>query len=384
MIASLVININLMKKTILWVVGIVVVIAIIILATRGGSNSSGPIKIGFIGPLSGDAANIGQNAKAAVEIAATEINSAGGINGRQVQVVYEDGRCGGAAANAANKLISVDKVSVILGGACSGETMSFTKTANDAKTPVLSYCSSNPAITNAGDYIFRDYPSDNFQGKFAADYLYNTLGKRKVAIIYSKIDWAIGIKPVFTQEFNSLGGQIVADEGFDQKSADVRSSLIKVKASNPDAIYFLGMTDESIIALKQAKQVGLDASAWLGGDGWDDPKLWSAVGAAGEGKMYVVISSKPSDSFKSAMQQKVGSNEILTCSAPAYDGLKLLAQVIGQVGSDSTAIKNALYNVDYTGGVSSDPIQFDQNGDLKSANYTINVVHNGVASPIAK
>jgi branched-chain amino acid transport system substrate-binding protein len=368
-------------KTVLWIVGIVVVILIVVMVSRGGSNNTGPIKIGFIGPLTGSASSIGQNAQSAVEVAVDQVNSAGGINGRPLQVIYEDGQCSGApSSSAASKLINVDKVSAILGGACSGETMAFTQIAEQANMPVLSYCSSNPAITNAGDYIFRDYPSDNYQGTYAANYLYNTLGKKKVAIFYSKTDWANGIKQVFTGAFTKLGGQIVADEGFSQNSTDVRTSVAKIKAANPDAIYFLGYTAETLVALKQSQEGGLKVSTWLGGDAWDDPKLWPAVGPYGEGMKYVVISSNPTNAFKVAMAQKVGSGEIDTCSPPAYDGLKILAQVMAKVGTDPVAIKTALYSVDYTGGVSASDIQFDQNGDLKTANYTVNVIHNGVAS----
>src|SRR3989338_5917613 len=107
-----------------------------------------PITIGFVGPLTGDAANIGTNAKSAVEVAVGEVNAAGGVNGRPLNVIYEDGQCTGAiASNAASKLINSDKVSLILGGACSGETSAFTAMAEQAKVVVLSYCSSAPAIT---------------------------------------------------------------------------------------------------------------------------------------------------------------------------------------------------------------------------------------------
>lgn len=377
-----------MKKS-AWIVLILIVIIGVVVWKSGGKSAqvvdNSPIKIGFVGPLTGSASSIGLNAQSAVQVAVDEVNSAGGINGRPLQVIYEDGKCSGApASSAASKLINIDGVSVILGGACSGETMAFTQIAEQAKIPVLSYCSSNPAITNAGDYIFRNYPSDNYQGTYAADYLYNTLGKKKVAIFYSKTDWANGIKQVFNDAFTKLGGQIVADEGFAQNSTDVRTSVAKIKAANPDAVYFLGYTAETIVALKQSQEGGLKVSTWLGGDAWDDPKLWPVVGSYGEGMMYVVISSKPTDAFKAAMAQKTGSNEIDTCSPPAYDGLKIIAQVIKKVGTNPTAIKNELYQTTYTGGVSSDNIQFDQNGDLKTANYTVNKIHSGVASPIIK
>ena len=227
-------------KIIVWiiVIGIIVAGGYFIMKSQS-SNSNGPIKIGFIAPLTGDAASVGLNEQSAVELAVGEVNKAGGINGRPIEMIYEDGQCSGApASDAANALINIDKVPVILGGACSAETMSFTSAAEQSKTVVLSPCSSNPDITNAGDYIFRDYPSDNYQGTFAANYIFTTLGKKKIAVLYTQDDWATGIRAVFESEFQKLGGTIVADESVQKSSTDLRDQLTKIKTANPELIYF--------------------------------------------------------------------------------------------------------------------------------------------------
>ncbi len=371
-----------MGKAILWLVVLVLIVGGFVLYGSKGGEKAGkePIKIGFIGPLTGDAANIGQNAKAAVEIAVSEVNAAGGINGRTLEVIYEDGKCNGKdAANAANKLISIDKVPVILGGACSGETSSFTGAAEQSKTSVLSYCSSAPAITQAGDYIFRDYPSDLYQGAFGANYLYTTLGKKKVAILYVKSDWGAGIKDVFSEQFKKLGGMVVAEEGYEQTSRDLRTNLTKIKSANPEAVYFLGYTEASIPGLKQAKELGLKATLF-GGDAWDDSKIWTEAGVAGEGVMYSVVSAPLNEKFKADMKAKVGSDEIALCTPTAYDGVKVLAGVLGKVPTvTGEEIKNELYQTVYTGGVSAAEIRFDANGDPVGANYVVKVVKNGKA-----
>ena len=373
-----------MNKVIVWVIVLVVVVWGGFAIFKGDSTpkETGPIKIGFIGPLTGDAANIGQNAKSAVEIAVEEVNAAGGIDGRMLEVIYEDGSCNGPkAASAASKLINVDKVAMILGGACSGETSSFTAAAEQAMVPVLSYCSSAPSISNAGDYIFRNYPSDLYQGAYGAEYIANKLGKKKVAILYVQSDWGSGIKDVFTQKLNELGGSVVAEEGYAQTSKDLRSQLTKIKAAQPELIYFLGYTDASIPGIKQAKELGLTAPLF-GADAWDDSKIWQEAGAAGEGAMFSVASAQPSDTFKSAMRAKVGNDEIGACSPYAYDAVKIIAKVLEKSGTDRTAIKDELYKVTYTGGVSSDSISFDQNGDPASANYIVKKVSGGKASEI--
>jgi len=370
-------------KIVVWLVVIIVVVAVgTSLSRKSGDTGTGPIKIGFIGPLTGDAANVGQNSKASVSIAVEEINAAGGINDRQLEVIYEDGQCNGkTASNAANKLINVDKVPVILGGACSGETSAFTGASEQAKVVTLSYCSSVPTITEAGDYIFRDYPSDLYQGKFGAEYAYNTLGKKKVAILYVKSDWGVGIEKVFVDSFKALGGEIVAEEGYEQTSRDLRSQLTKIKATKPDLVYFLGYSDASIPGLKQAAELKLDVPM-LGGDAWDDSKIFTEAGQAAEGIMFAVVNSPLNEEFKTKMEEKVGSDEITVCSPNAYDATKILAEVIGKVGTDSTKIKDELYKVSYTGGVSSDKIEFDSNGDLVGANYVVKVVRGGKSEAV--
>ena len=362
----------------------VVIIVIIVSSTGGTPGSDDPIKIGFIGPLTGDAAGIGQNSKAAVEIAVDEVNNSGGIDGRLLEVIYEDGQCTGEVAHrAANKLINMDKVPVILGAACSSETSSFVDLAEDSKTVVLSYCSSAPALSQAGDYIFRNYPSDIYQGVFAAEYIKNILEKNRVAVLYVNSDWGVGIEKVFVDEFKKLGGDVVLNEGYNQTSRDLRTQLSKVKNTDPEIIYFIGYTEASIPAIKQARDLGITVPLF-GADAWNDPKIWVDVGSAGEGAMYSGVSTKEGDYFKTKMRAKTDSDEITVCTPQAYDGLKILAQAMNEVGTNSENIKNELYKMNYTGGVSADEIRFDENGDLIGAEYVVKQIKDGKAVDYTK
>jgi branched-chain amino acid transport system substrate-binding protein len=161
-----------------------------------------PIKIGWLGPLTGDVSSVGTADKQAGEIAVKEINDAGGINGRPLEVVYEDGFCDSkTASNAGNKLINIDKVVAIIGGFCSGETLAVAPTAEQNKVVMISPASTAPSISTAGDYIFRDVPSDSYQGKHAANFVYNTLGKRKAAVLYASVDYTQGLADVFSDEY---------------------------------------------------------------------------------------------------------------------------------------------------------------------------------------
>lgn len=370
------------KAKSLRIIVILIVAALAYSFWRGGAVDQGPITLGFIGPLTGDAANIGQNAMAAVTLAVEEVNAAGGINGRSLEIIYEDGACmGKEATNAANKLIHVDKVPVIIGGVCSGETAAFAGAAEQSGTVTLSFCSSAPSISQAGDYIFRNYPSDLFQGVYAAQYIKNTLEKSKAAVLFVKSEWGSGLKDVFVDEFQGLGGTVVLAEGYDQTSRDLRTQLTKIKAAEPEILYFLGYSEASIPGIMQARELGLEIPMF-GGDAWDDSKIWSEVGAAGEGAMYTVVYAPLNDAFRINMRSKVGNDEITICSPQAYDAVHLLAGVIGRVGTDAEAIKNELYNTVYRGGVSAESIEFDENGDPISADYIVKVVQDGVAGDL--
>ena len=203
--SNLILNTNFMAKKI----SLVVFVLLAVVAAGCASNNlkeekkvtTEPIKIGFVGPLSGDVANLGQNIRAAVEVARDEINNQGGINGRKIQVIFEDGKCDSKAATAAgNKLINLDKVKMIVGGVCSGETLAIAPMAEKNNVILISPASTNPKVTQAGDYVFRLIPSDSFQGKFAAEYMYNTLGKRSIAVLYTKNDWGVGVSNVFKKK----------------------------------------------------------------------------------------------------------------------------------------------------------------------------------------
>lgn len=129
-----------------------------------------PIKIGWMGPLSGDAASLGKDALAAAQLAIEEVNAAGGVNGRMMELTVEDSQCSGNVAfHVGNKLIAFDQVQFIVGGICSGETLAVAPTAEKNRVIVFSGCSGSPEITTAGDYIFRAYPSDVFRGTSTAD-----------------------------------------------------------------------------------------------------------------------------------------------------------------------------------------------------------------------
>ena len=362
----------------------ILVLAVVLLGgayfLTGSPAQTGPIKIGFIGPLTGDVSSIGTVARAAVEVAVDEINTTGGINGRLIQVVYEDGRCDATAASAAAlKLMTVDKVSAIIGGACSSETSAFVKQAIENKVPTISYCSSAPTLTGVGKYFFRDYPSDAYQGAFMAEYAYNTLGARDVSILYHISEAYTPIKDVFTERFVELGGTVTVTEGAAQTATDYRTQLIKIKSANSKFMYMPTYPDGGTVALTQAKELGISAQIF-GGDAWGDPKLQKAVASLGTYLYSEPKTSTLSDEFKNKIQAKASTDSIPPCVPQAYDATYILANALKKAGTNPDKLAAALSATSYDGVTGR--TQFDQNGDLVGAAYVVKKIENGTATEV--
>lgn len=333
-----------------------------------------PIKIGWMGPLTGDVATIGVATKQAAELAVKEINDAGGVDGRQLVLVAEDAGCDAkTASNAGNKLINVEKVTAIVGGFCSGETLAVAPVAEQTKTVMVSPASTAPSITTAGDYIFRVVPSDSYQGKFAANYVYNTLNKRKAAVLFAKADYTEALAGVFAEEFKKLGGEVVLTDSFLQTARDLKTQLSKIKDSGADVLYFSTYTEAGVAGLKQAQELGLNIQI-VSADPMDDPKFYGAQGA--EGGIYTKPVSLTNEDFKTKFMAAYNAKEVSVYVPQTYDTVKLLAAAMAKSGSNTEALKTELYNVKNYEGVSG-KIGFDQNGDVTTADYEVYKVVDG-------
>jgi branched-chain amino acid transport system substrate-binding protein len=381
-----------MNKTIIGIFSLFVVCLFIVGCTQTPTGPTGqvvtntqavktqePIKFGIIMPLTGDAASIGQSVVNAVNLAAEEINAKGGIDGRKVVILAEDGKCNGKdAVNAMNKLVSVDSIHYMIGAGCSSETLAVVPIAEANKVVMLSPASSNPSITNSGDYIFRDYPSDSFAGDFAAKYIYDG-GARTVAIASCQSDYCTAIGDVFAKKFKQLGGKVVFNEQFPMTTTDMKTILSKIKDVNPDMIYMPSYTESTILAFKQAKELGIPSDKFFGGDAWDDPKIWTSTSGFSDGAKYTLVGADVPQEFKQKYVNKYGPDMALTLGATqGYDALYVFKKVIEQAGDNPEAVKTALYDVQNYHGYSG-TISFDSNGDLKESQYSVMTIKNGKA-----
>lgn len=230
-------------KKVIWTVIVVAIVALVVWgasskdAVNQASTGTGPVKMGVMLPLTGDAAAYGEGARNIYQIAVEEINAAGGISGRPIELIIEDSKCNGAdAANAAQKLVNVDAVEIIIGGFCSGESLAAVPVAAAGKVALFSPGSSNPTLTGINEFFSRDYPSDATQGKTLADVAFTERGYKNVAFIQEQTDYAAGVYSAFANTFTALGGKVTKEE-FPTATTDFRSTLTKIKNAKPDALF---------------------------------------------------------------------------------------------------------------------------------------------------
>ncbi len=331
----------------------------------GAGGNSGTIVVGYYGDLSGRTSNFGQSTKNGVEMAADEINKAGGIDGRQIQILSEDdeGRPE-KAATVVTKLINQDRVIALLGEVASGNTLAAAPKAQAAKVPMISPSSTNPAVTQVGDYISRVCFIDPFQGAVMAQFSANTLKARTAAIMLDfNSPYSRGLTDFFEASFTKLGGQIVDKQSYTQGDRDYKGQLTAIRSRNPDVIYVPGYYGEVGVIAKQAKQLGIKAPM-LGGDGWDSVQLWDLGGDALNGDYisnhYSVDDPSPAiQKFVADYRARYG-NVPDALAALGYDAMKVLADAIKRSGTtEGPQLKDAIAATKNFAGVTG-TISLDQ------------------------
>jgi branched-chain amino acid transport system substrate-binding protein len=308
-----------------------------------------PIKIGFFGDLTGPTFNFGQSAINGVLMAASEVNLSGGINGHQIDVVIEDDKGNPEeAARLTAKLIDQDKVVAVIGGGTSGNSRAAAPKAQSSRIPLISPSSTDPAVTQTGNYIFRACFVDTFQGEVMATFAVNTLKAQKAAILYDiNSPYGRGLTDYFELSFEKLGGRIVSKVSYIQGDADFKGQLSTIKAAEPDVIYIPGYYGDVALIAKQARMLGL-TQPLLGADGWDAPELWQLGGDALNGSYisthYSVDDPSPAvRTFVESYKHRYGNLLPDAHAALAYDAARLLFDALMRVGpGDSDRLREAL------------------------------------------
>lgn len=332
-----------------------------------------PIKLGEFASLTGKEAVFGQNATKGTQLAVEETNAAGGVLGRKIELITEDDQSKpGESATVVKKLISRDKVAVILGEITSGRTLEAAPVCQNAKVPLVSPGATAADVTTKGNYIFRVCFIDEFQGTVMAKFARESLKLNKVAILSSVSSaQSVGLAKYFKERFTAGGGTIAAEQKYGEGDKDFRAQLTAIKAAGADGIFVPGYYAEAALICKQARDLGMKAPL-MGVDGWESPDLIAIAGAAAEG-CYLSTHYSPESktpvvvAFNERFQKRwgVASNAL---SVLGYDSAMLAIDAIRRAGSvDGAKVRDALAATkDYAAVTGS--ITFDaQRNPTKSA-----------------
>jgi branched-chain amino acid transport system substrate-binding protein len=311
------------------------------------------ILLGHVGSMTGNEATFGDSSDKAIRLAIDEVNAAGGVKGRKLEVkTYDDQGKPEEASVAATRLIVQDKVAVLLGEVASSRSLAMAPIADAKGVPMVSPSSTNPKVTvddegKVRPFVFRVCFIDPFQGTVMARFAREKLNVTRVAILRDiKNAYSVGLADYFLSKLKELGGTVVDDQSYKAGDPDFKAQLTAIKAKNPEAIYIPGYyTDVGLIA-RQARELGMKQPL-MGGDGWDSAKLFEIGGKALDGS-YFSNHYSPDDpspriqEFVSKYKARHGGVPD-SLAAQAYDAARIAADAIGRAPDLSgTAIRDAL------------------------------------------
>lgn len=341
------------------------------LVLAGCNEKSNTIKLGSIGPLSGGVAVYGTEARNAIELAVEEINAAGGVNGQNFELISEDDEGNPEkSVSAYKKLVTKDGVKLIVGSLTSGCTLAITPLAQAQKVVLVAPAATNPAITDAGDYIFRACYTDPFQGTVGAKFAAENLGTKRAAILYDVgNDYSVGLTDNFVKKFTEEGGEIVAKESYTTGDKDFNAQLTKIKNANPDVVYLPDYYGTVALISKQLRAQGITTPT-VGPDGWDG----LAEGAGDELLNGFYSNHYASDSSDEKVQKFAAAYKAKFGTAPtsfaalAYDSVYMIKDAVAAAGSaEPDKVRDALEKT---------------NGDYVTGHMTFDEHHNPVKTAV--
>jgi len=321
--------------------------ALTLLFPNPNATAAEEIPIGEFASLTGGSASFGQSSHKGTELAVEEINAAGGVLGKKLKLITEDDQSqAGQPATIVRKLISQDKVVAILGEVASSKSLEAAPICQQNKIPMITPASTNPKVTEVGDYIFRICFIDPFQGTVMSKFA-RSKGWKKIAVLTDvKQDYSVGLAEFFVKDFTANGGEIVRDQKYSTGDKDFKPQLTSIKAAKPDAIFIPGYYAEVALIGKQARLLGIKVPL-LGGDGWVGDSLLKVAGNSLDGSFFSCHFSADEQSpdtqnFVAKFKAKYG--EIPDdMAALGYDSAMILADAIKRAGTtDSAKLRDAI------------------------------------------
>lgn len=337
------------------------------------------IKIGINVPLTGFAASDGTSALNGAKLATEQVNSAGGINGKQLElVVYDDQASPKQSVPIATKLIEKDKVTVGISCSYSGATRAAAGIYQSAEVPYISAYAIHPDITRAGNYAFRTSFVGEVQGRAGAKLAGEILKKKRAVLITLNNDFGKSLVTGFREKAESYGITIVNEYPYSIKDRQFGPIVAKVKADNPDVIYATGYFFTAGPLVSQLRAAGVKATI-IGQEGFDTQTFIKIAGPASEGVIITTSLDRDSNSQESqdfiAQYEKMFNHKTDMVAASGHTAVKVAADAIKRAGStDRSAVRDAIAKTNLT--ASTGTISFNSLGEVIK-NVQVQIVKDG-------
>lgn len=339
------------------------------------------LQIGAVLPLTGGSAAWGEQGRWGIEFAVSEVNATGGVSGKPVHVVYEDSQAAPRLGlTAIQKLISANHVPAVIGDIVSASTLAMAPIAEENRVVLIAPTSSAPAITQAGRYIFRVWPSDHLEGQAAADWAIR-IGIKKAAVLHIANDYGQGLAEVFAAQFEKAGGATTTVQSYSQDETDFRPYLTRVKSDGAELLYLISYYKDAALILRQAKELSLGIR-FLGATAVESPELLSLAGKAAEGLVYpTIVDFDPTApvasqvTFIENFRKKFGKSPDWA-SSHSHDAAMIILEALksgAQTGEDIRAYIDKRRSFEGVTG----KIHFDKNGDVVDKPVMMKTVHQG-------
>ena len=344
------------------------------------TGTTSPYKIGVMESVTGPGETYGNVAVQAKQMAVDEINAAGGINGRMIELIVEDEKCNAQdAITAYRKLTDVDGVKIILGTSCSGAMLGAAPLAEGEGVVMFSGLATNPDIANAGDYIFRTAMSDAQVGIDTGNVLWAD-GVRTLATITEATDYAEGVRRTSVEQFEKRGGQLVGEERYASDVTDFRSQITKLLNANPDGLHVAAQSEFSGgTIVKQARELGYEGPIYSDIVPIGTTAL-EIAGDAATGMKAITADLDPANSKAQDVitnfREKYDYVTLPWYLGSAYDDVYITAECLKQTEDDQDAdgFRDCLYDVTWSGAIGNN-YSFDENGEVVGlANVVVEIL----------
>lgn len=366
-----------------------VVLAIALAACQSGPRA---VKIAMALPLTGDVASLGQGIRRAALLAIEEARAAGRLPAAGVEVIEFDDRSDPKeAVNVANRIVSDPAVVAIIGHFNSGCSIPASRVYAQAGLPMMNAGSSNPELTRQQlspqwrwpRVVFRANTTDDAQGVYAGDLVFEKLKKKTAVVIHDKTAYGQGIAEEFQKRFIERGGRSLAFDGVQPGDKDFKALLTRLKALKPEAIFYGGTFTEGALILRQARELGFSCP-FVTGENSYDPDFIAIAGPGAEGA-YVTYLGRPADLLPSAkmfvekFQARYPGEPIRAYDHYGYEIANILIAAMEKVGPDRAKIIAALQGLTYDGVLGT--TTFDEKGDTLNKTISVFVVRKGTFVP---